>query len=45
MFPHALITWAGLSLVLLAVGLAFGNSIMLVGAVFLLLMVLIIATL
>ena len=45
MFPHALMTWAGLSLVLLAVGLAFGNSIMLVGAVFLLLMVLIIATL
>ena len=45
MFPHALMTWTGLSLVLLAVGLAFGNSIMLVGAVFLLLLVLIVATL
>ena len=45
MFPHSLTTWAGLSLVLMTVGLAFGNPILLVGAVFLLLTVLVIATL
>ena len=45
MFPHSLMTWVGLALVFLAVGLAFGNLILLTGAVFLLLTVLIIASL
>lgn len=45
MFPHSLMTWTGLSLFLLAVGLAFGNALLLAGAVFLLLSVLIIAAL
>ena len=45
MFPHSLMTWTGLSLFLLAVGLAFGNALLLAGAVFLLLAVLIIAAL
>ena len=45
MFPHSLMTWTGLSLFLLAMGLAFGNALMLAGAVFLLLAVLIIAAL
>ena len=45
MFPHSLMTWTGLSILFLAVGLAFGNSLLLAGAVFLLLTVLIIAAL
>ena len=45
MFPNSLMTWVGLALVFLAVGLAFGNLILLTGAVFLLLTVLIIASL
>ena len=45
MFPHSLMTWTGLSLFFLAVGLAFGNPLLLAGAVFLLLTVLIIASL
>ncbi len=45
MFPHSLMTWIGLSLVFLAVGLAFGNLVLLTGAVFLLVVVLIITSL
>ena len=41
MFPHSLMTWAGLSLLFLAVGLAFGNVVLLTGSVFVLLTMLI----
>ncbi len=45
MLPHSLMTWAGLSLLFLALGLAFGNIALLTGAVFVLLTVLIVASL
>ena len=45
MFPHSFMTWVGLSLVFLAVGLAFGNLVLLTGAVFLLLAMLIVTSL
>ena len=45
MFPHSLLGWAGLSLLFMAVGLAFGNLVLLTGAVFVLLTVLAIASL
>ena len=45
MFPHSLMTWTGLSLFFLAAGLVFGNPLLLAAAVFLLLTVLIIASL
>ena len=45
MFPHSLMTWGGLSLLALAVGLAFGNLALLIGAVFVLLAVLILVSL
>ncbi len=45
MFPHSFMTWVGLSLIFLAVGLAFGNLVLLTGSVFLLLAMLIITAL
>lgn len=45
MFSHSLMTWVGLALVFLCIGLAFGNLILLAGAVFLLLTVLVIVSL
>ena len=45
MFPHSFMTWVGLSLIFLAVGLAFGNLVLLTGAVFLLLAMLIVTAL
>ena len=45
MFPHSLMAWAGLSVFFMAVGLAFGNIVLLTGAVFVLLAILAVASL
>ena len=45
MFPHSLMTWVGLSLLLLAAGLALGNPLLLTGAAFLLLTMLVVMSL